>query len=529
MKTTSLLISIGIALSGIHSLNAQPAGVDVQLSQEYEEPRNSTVNDVIGFDANGFFVTRTLQKYTHYNISIEKYGNDLHLIGGREMEGQAGKDDIAFVGGFMVGANIYSYGQTYEKDTKTLTLYTQHIDNETVSMQGNPEEILTITDPANKSESIFENELSPSKNLVALYYIPGHANKYLGLLGRTVTDKGHSEETDNCVIGCFNADMSPVWTKNIALPHSNKLYDPVSVRLDDQGNVYLLGRLFKDGTREKKGGLPNYTYIITTFTNEGNESHEYTVALGDKFITDCEIRLSEKNKLLCTGFYSDHGTISIKGVFVMTLDNESGTASQVGSKEFDKDFLSLFESDSKAAKGNELYKYDLSDFVIRPDGGALLIAEKFFISETMRTDPQTHQTYYTYYYNYDDIIVVNIDPDYVINWAVGIPKIQISSIPWYLSFAYYLKGDEICLLFNDNAKNLDQEHPDKIYSFDGKNSVAVIVTIDSEGKWKKEALFSNKDEGIILRPTVAEQINDNDLIIYCDKGKKYKMGKISFE
>ena len=87
----------------------------------------------------------------------------------------------------------------------------------------------------------------------------------------------------------------------------------------------------------------------------------------------------------------------------------------------------------------------------------------------------------------------------------------------------------IYLIFNDNEKNLDEKNPEKIYAYDGKNSYATLVSIKGNGEWEKSALFSNKEEGVIMRPIVSEQVNENELIIYAEKGKKYVVGKVTFE
>jgi len=42
-------------------------------------------------------------------------------------------------------------------------------------------------------------------------------------------------------------------------------------------------------------------------------------------------------------------------------------------------------------------------------------------------------------------------------------------------------------------------------------------------------LFSNKDQGIISRPKIAEQTGKNTLVIYGELRGKQKLGLVSFE
>ena len=56
----------------------------------------------------------------------------------------------------------------------------------------------------------------------------------------------------------------------------------------------------------------------------------------------------------------------------------------------------------------------------------------------------------------------------------------------------------------------------------------MLVTMQDDGSWFQSALFDNKVEGILLRPTICQQINDNNTLLYAEKGRTYKMGLLTF-
>jgi len=96
------------------------------------------------------------------------------------------------------------------------------------------------------------------------------------------------------------------------------LFDIESVRVDNAGNVYLLGLLYKEKRKEKRHGQPNYTYEAFA-TVERQRVKQYTLSLDDRFITDMQIEILNNN-LVCAGFYSQKGSFSIRGTYFLTVD-----------------------------------------------------------------------------------------------------------------------------------------------------------------------------------------------------------------
>ncbi|MGK0379982.1 MAG: hypothetical protein ACJA1Z_003812, partial [Patiriisocius sp.] len=62
-----------------------------------------------------------------------------------------------------------------------------------------------------------------------------------------------------------------------------------------------------------------------------------------------------------------------------------------------------------------------------------------------------------------------------------------------------------------------------------KSSAAVLVQVDSDGRQVKEALFNAKEAELLIRPKVCEQISNNELVIYGQKRKTERFGKIVFK
>ena len=88
--------------------------------------------------------------------------------------------------------------------------------------------------------------------------------------------------------------------------------------------------------------------------------------------------------------------------------------------------------------------------------------------------------------------------------------------------------DKLYFVFNDNPKNIYDQVSGRTYSFNGKSSVVALVEMNMGGRYVREALFSNKDLGVLTRPKVCQQISDREMIIYGQIKKKYRMIKATF-
>jgi len=136
---------------------------------------------------------------------------------------------------------------------------------------------------------------------------------------------------------------------------------------------------------------------------------------------------------------------------------------------------------------------------------------------------------YTYYYYYNDIIVVSINPDGNIAWEKKIPKYQLSRNDggYYSSFAFAVSGNNMYFMFNDNSKNLKIKDPDNFrYMQNPKRSTAILVTMDSNGNQDRQAMFSNNDLKIILRPKLFMQMNEHRMILYGERGSNFKLADV---
>ena len=101
--------------------------------------------------------------------------------------------------------------------------------------------------------------------------------------------------------------MNQLWEKKIELPYQDKLFGIQDFKIDNEGNVHLLGILYDEVVKYKRQGKPNYEYQILSYYNEGKEFKKYPVQVDGKFLTDMKIAVGTNDNIICAGFYSNVG------------------------------------------------------------------------------------------------------------------------------------------------------------------------------------------------------------------------------
>ncbi len=522
---------------------------------EYSEPSNTFATKIIGLRPDGFYLLR--QKMLNNPEArprawVEFYDREMNLKKSVEQDLKyKGKkrdfEDVIFIGG-----QLYLLTSFNNSAKKKNYLFKQKISMRSL-IPNKRLEMICETGARNKEvEGSFGSHISKdSTKLLIFNDLPFKKNdpKQFGFR-------------------VFDQQFELIWEKDVVLPYTDNRFTVEEYQVDEQGNVHLLGVLYEDNAKWRRRGNPTYQYVIISYLDNGERVEEFRVGLDRKFVTDLTFRPTKSGKLICAGFYSERGTYSIKGAYYFTVDPATREVSSKNSQPFEFEFLTEFMSDRSKQKAKEaerrkdvrraaeLYDYSLDELILRSDGGAVLVAEQFFIQEQdyYRNNlygygygygyyPFNYGSLYNsryggynyrtdYYYNYNDIIVVNIRPTGEIEWAARIPKKQETRNDggYYSSYAMSIVRDKLYFLYNDNVRNIAANTKKKrIYNFNGSNSVIAVAQINKDGNVRTFPLASNRDAGIITRPKMCKQIGRKEMAVFGEQGKKYKFAKLTFE
>jgi len=538
MKAITGVIALSLAINLFATAQNQSDKVDIKWGKEIEASRRKTLSDILGHDESGFYALQTERKGLFggsREITIDHYDQNANQLKSVELKLEAGKEDRLYENIIHVNGNMYLFTSYQNQKTKLNSLYVQTIDKSALKSNDDVKKLIDIdySDYRKRNSGNFRFATSRDKSKILVFY-------------NLPFQKGEKEKFGYCV---YDNSMNLLWKKDITLPYNDELFDIERLRVDNEGNVYILNTVYKEKRRKKRNGEPNYQYVILSYKNGADVADEYPVNLPGKFLTDMQFTISKNQDIVCAGFYSEVGTFSIKGSYFISIDSKTKEIKSQSHKEFSIDVL--FENlterqqkklEKKIEKGKEveLYEYDLDDIILRDDGGAMLVGEQYFMNSVT-----TYQTVYngttattttvtTYYYNYNDIIVVNIDPQGQIDWVTKIPKRQVTTNDggFYSSYTMSVVNGNLYFLFNDNPENLLEKTNDskKYKNFSGqKGSIVVLVEVKNDGTYTKEALFKMVDAEVMIRPKVCELISKNEMVIFGQRRKTERFAKLTFK
>ncbi|HTL83413.1 MAG TPA: hypothetical protein VL651_16975 [Bacteroidia bacterium] len=494
------------------------AQIDVNWGLPQKQIRKTELTTMLGEDSTGIYALRAdlalfgsrepiLERYKKSDMGLDYSKHiSMRLPSNVELESQSV---------FYLAGKFVVFGSTYDKIKNLNELYYCMLDDRGFVTK----EWTVVATIAAEKES----------NSGSFFATLSNDYRHILLIINPPFEKASNEKY---TLQLLDSDMNTSWTKDISPPYQDQFFSLDNYIVSTQGDVYMLATVSKDRsvmTRAQRRATPTYYHTVLIYDRSTDELVEYKVDLDPKFISDVKMTVNDSGDIICAGFYSNKSSNDVIGSFFMKIDKKTKEVVKQGTMDFSQDFLAEFMSPRKVKSGKELANYDLKYLVLRDDGGAVLVAEQYYEILVQNYDPASKMYTYTYYYYYNEIIVVSINADGQIAWEKKIPKYQVSrnDLGYYSSFSFAVSGDKMYFMFNDSPKNMDLKNGDKYkYMTNPKKSVAVLVTMDSYGNQQRQAMFSNDDLKIILRPKLFMQSSDTQLYLYGEKGSTFKLASV---
>lgn len=521
------------ALSGIFVLKAmaqqEPAPAKISWSEELREPSNAVMTKVLPMGSAGFYALRRKGGGLLVNsndIFLEYYDAELKLKRAEKINLEYNNKQLDFEDVILLRGQLYLLVSFNNQVQHKNYLFYQKINNR-LALSGDLVKIGEIDSRDKYREGAFDVAISRDSSKVLIYsQLPSK-----------------KDDPERFSLQVFDDQLKEIWNKNISLPYGDGNFSVEEYRIDDTGNVFLLGVIYTDRARIRRQGKPTYRYTVLSYTQNGAETQEIQIDLQDKFITDLTFRIDKDGNLVCSGFYSERNNYSIKGTYYLRLNAKTKEVMQSNLMPFDFNFLTEYMTDNQRERarnaeesGNvdkspELLRYNLDELILRSDGGAVLVAEQFFIRERIyRYWDGTLR--YDYFYYYNDIIVINIRPDGAIEWTARIPKRQetMNDEGIYSSYAMSIVRDRFYFIYNDNTRNITPDgDKNRRYNLNSRTSVVALTEVRKDGSIQTYPLFLNNDADIVTRPRLCKQTGSRRMLVYGQRGRDYRFAKLEFE
>lgn len=458
--------------------------------------------------------------YTLQDRRVNKLDNNLSLFLSKKIYFTAEKKNRNFsFEDIILSKNIiYLFTSHYDLKTKTVLIHTHTLNKETLILNENPKKIGEFKGTKAQVRTGFSIISSPDSSKFLLY-------KNLS------TERKSDNEHFYAIV--LDSKFQKIWSKEITIPYSSKLFDIEGFKIDNQGNAHIVGINFFEKVKEKVKGLPNYAYHILSYTQQGKKQQDYQVTFKDKFITDMNIAVNPYGNIIGVGLYSDKGTNSIRGSFYIKVNATSQKVVIQKLCPFKKEILEEYIKPKKLLKGkNEILHYALDHIYIHTDGSISFTAEQYY--KTQQTYSQINPnggvvTYTTTHYHFNDILIFHHSLSGEQQWTSILKKQQRTSDDYgfYSSYALAVKNDLLYFVFNDNSKNHlpNEEEREYTYTRSKRNSCVSVATISKQGKINYHQLFDTKEVDTYTAPTVCKQLKNNEMLLIGFRGKKRRFAK----
>ncbi|HTA26305.1 MAG TPA: hypothetical protein VK809_00845 [Bacteroidia bacterium] len=283
----------------------------------------------------------------------------------------------------------------------------------------------------------------------------------------------------------LDANLNIKWKKDIMPSFSNNDFNIDEVCTLDGNEIGLLASIRNKGNDQK------YRYVTVYYNHTNDSKFETRMDLGgDKLIDGINFDMDANGNPVAAGMYKNDGKNGLYGSFGFRIDAATGKVLATASTEFTKEFLTNFISERKADKGKGVPELQVDEIYMTADNDIIVAAERYYVVEHTSGGMNGGFTSTTYVYHYDDIVLAKLDgKSCKTEWAVIIPKKQISVNNFKASYGFTIQANTIYLAFCDNRKNADMdpkvftEDAEKLKTADlddnGKYLVTAVCTVDA--------------------------------------------------
>jgi hypothetical protein len=337
----------------------------------------------------------------------------------------------------------------------------------------------------------------------------------------------------------FDDKFNPVWGRIATLDYREKLFEIVGHRVDDDGDVYILGRLFAEKKVEIRNKKVNYEYRLIGYRKQDPKPYFYDLDLERSFPGSVTI-IPRGNEIVCMGFYSDITPGHAQGCFTITFEKMRKQLVKYSKLPFDLEFIAinLSESEKKkfeiAAKESraEIPYLEINGLILREDQSVVVVAEQHYVKVGENTTQDQRGGGAAHYYK--DIVIFSIDANFKIEWYEKIPKKQVTrnDAGKYSSFHPMPGGERIYFLYNDHKDNFKAVRIGlpKLFKAKTKDSQAVVAQMEYAGTISKYLVFNSNRYNLMVQPQISGAgRHPSEILLVARKGKRQRYGMMQLE
>lgn len=428
-------------------------------------------NKVIGENPNGIYVLRFRDIELRSGFSIEKYSHRLDFSESQNF--QLGKRE-RLLKVFTTDSGLFLI-KTGRDKSKTFFACTRTIGT---TLQPRPADRFYETDKAEKLSDNTVIEYSPNRSWCAMWM-------------EEVNEQGNQVFT--CVLLKSNGELKGIWHTSTKFPFRDAELQQVAV--SDSGATAATFLLIRPEKRSTEPAAEEHFLMQCDGKKMFNP-----LSVGDNhyFLSSYDLVYNQyRNQFYLAGFFdfkkpeSAHGWLDWRFV-------PSDTMPEPKLSPIDRQFVAGMVGAKEAESGEDPQHFFVRRIVPRSDGGFLLVAEYFDITQQMETfylngAPQVSSKNV---YNYNDIMLISVDEAGNAEWNHLINKRQSSyaSLSYLHSIGVYVCESNVNIVYNDNSN---------------QNNRVMHISVGKDGVIEQKIILNSDNEYTALIPAEGKQTGYN--------------------
>lgn len=515
MKKLLFFIYIGLYISNLSAQNLREitSAGGVSIAEAF------LVKDIISVKDHGFLVLQTYSLNGVAELEFQIFDLSRTLTNRRTFRYEEEKG-VPFLHGYTEWKNnLLLFVSYYKESTRTNELY--------VYQYSLPNLEFKIS--AKVMEAYSPVELN----------IPFHYSKSPDESKLILSSWSYSVAKDpgNMEVKVFNENLKIIKEYKHLMPYNNvDIYLKENI-IDNQGNVYLVGKKINGNSNlsyEQLASLKGDPFVLAFFTDK-EEPNLYEIEVKKLRFPILEFSLNPQQELVGLGFYRNGGKTTFSGVCSFTI-TPTEKSLKLNVAKLDKDLLTKALGDNPPSyKKPSSFRYASIKDLILKENAYYLVGENVRINMEYQSSFQNstslyrNETYpiynnqrYTTDYDLLDMFVIKLDKRGKIIWMKRIPKQQQFEEDKYayLSFTVLERERDILLFYNDHPDNFSFKPKDKVKNMELRSAQPMLAKVHcSSGKISKRKLHSLFGKNTVIRPNLCKMIDEEKVFIYGQKKK----------
>ncbi len=316
-------------------------------------------------------------------------------------------------------------------------------------------------------------------------------------------------------IRVYNSRTLDIVYKQSYREDAERFYEPNDLMVGNDTNVYVLGKLFKEGKRQKRDGDANYEFVLNEISKRS--VRDLFIDLGEDEHIQSLIITTIDNELHVIGFYSEKNIGRIKGGCNFLIDTETLSVKNRKLLKLPQEIYDDLYGYRKAKrKMDKEFSQFYIDYVLTDgQGNTYILAEEFYVTSQYVSNGLNGGGYWNYIYHYDDVLIIKFNAEGNLDWGRSIFK--RSTAPSYNAF---VKNGELHVILN-SGKNLTEKSDGRTKASKGwfESSALYDFVYSASGEVSYDKIQDNKGN-TFYTPFYGTFENETFIMMSSRKSKK---------